>query len=393
MLPGIGVFGTGNIVKVVVPFLREKGFKIEALWGRTLLEAEEISKELDIPFHTNKIDDVLLRKDVDLIFIICSPNLHSQIAVKALGIGKHVLCDKPSGLCQSEALKMVRASQYYPSLISIVNHSLRFLPAFSQMRKAIVDGYLGQENEITVVDVRVQMGSLLHDSYDWLCDETMGGGVLTLVGSHVIDLVSFLTTQRAVQVHGLVRTFTKNTEHIQGIRNITSSDFCAFQMQMSKGTIVTVTLNTHIPGTFSQEVLVCGKLGYLIVRGGDLYGFKEGSQKEDVIYLDVEDLQRSVTMMNTVAANTIPRPYMKGLFKMMGALREAFLPVEDKRGWVKEPVALAATFEDGLYVQAVINALRKSNINKEWVKVSIITEEPDPNPILSAAVRRSGISI
>ncbi|KAG8243684.1 Glucose-fructose oxidoreductase domain-containing protein 2 [Homalodisca vitripennis] len=388
MLPGIGVFGTGNIIKVAVPILREKGFKIEAIWGRTLSAAEEVAKELDIPFYTNRVDDVLLRKDVDLIFIISSPNLHAQIAVKALGIGKHVLCDKPAGLCQSEALKMVRASQYYPSLISIVNHSLRFLPAFAQMRRAIAEGFLGTEKDLTVCDVRVQMGSLLHDVYDWLCDDTMGGGVLTLVGSHVIDLVSHLLSQRAVKVHGVVRTFTKQNENINGIRNISSPDFCSFQMEMSRGTLVTVTLNNHLPGQFHQEVLICGK-GNLVVRGGDLYGMKIGAPKEEVIYLDVEDLQKYGSI-NPVVASTIPKPYMKGLIKMMGALREAFLPVEDKRGWVKEPVALAATFEDGLYVQAVIDALRKSSANKEWVKVTIITEEPDPNPLLSAAVRRSG---
>lgn len=392
MLPGIGVFGTGNVVRVIVPFLREKGFKIEAIWGRTLSAAEEVSKELEIPFYTNKIDDVLLRKDVDLIFIMCSPNLHAQIAVKALGIGKHVLCDKPTGLCQSEALKMVRAAQYYPSLISIVNHSLRFLPAFSQMKRAIADGYLGSENEITVCDVRVQMGSLLHDGYDWLCDDTMGGGILTLVGSHVIDLVSHLTGQRASRVHGLVRTFTKTTDYVRGIRQISSPDFCAFQMEMSGGTLVTATLNNHLPGTFSQEVLVCGREGHLMVRGGDLYGYKCGAAKEEVIYLDVEDLQRGGSI-NAAAISVIPRPYMKGLFKMISALREAFLPVEDKSGWVKEPVALAATFEDGLYVQAVIDALRKSSANREWVKVNVITEEPDPNPLLSAAVRRSAISM
>lgn len=392
MLPGIGVFGTGNVVKVIVPFLREKGFKIEAIWGRTLQAVGGIAKELDIPFYSNKIDDVLLRKDVDLIFIICSPNLHAQIAVKALGIGKHVLCDKPTGLCQGEALKMVRASQYYPSLISIVNHSLRFLPAFCKMRQAIAEGYLGQDEEVTVCDVRVQMGSLLQDAYDWHCDDTMGGGVLTLVGSHVIDLVSHLTNQRATRVHGLIRTFTKTTEKVNGIRHISSPDFCTFQMEMSGGTLVTATLNNHLPGSFSQEILVCGRAGHLIVRGGDLYGRKSETTKEEVIYLDVEDLQKGGAISPAVA-NVIPRPYMKGLFKMIGALREAFLPVEDKRGWVKEPVALAATFEDGLYVQAVIDALKKSSTNKEWVKVNIITEEPDPNPILSAAVRRSAISM
>lgn len=160
MLPGIGVFGTSSVVRVIVPFLRQKGFKIEAVWGRTLSEAAEVAADLDIPFHTSRIDDVLLRKDVDLIFIMCSPSLHAQIAVKALGIGKHVVCDKPAGLSQSEALKMVRAAQYYPSLISIVNHSLRFLPAFVQMKKSLEEGYLG--GAVTVVDIRVQMGSLLH---------------------------------------------------------------------------------------------------------------------------------------------------------------------------------------------------------------------------------------
>lgn len=392
MLPGIGVFGTGPTVKLLVPFLREKGFKIEAIWSRTLQEAETAAQELSIPFHTNKIDDVLLRKDVDLIFIASAPNLHAQISVKALGIGKHVVCDKPAGLSQSEALKMVSAGQYYPTLISIISHSLRFLPAFSQMRRAIKEGYLGAMSDITLIDVRVQMGSLLHDKYDWLCDDTMGGGTLSLIGSHVIDLVTFLTGQHAVKVHGVVRTFTKTTDQISGIRHITAPDFCSFQMEMNGGTLVTATLNNHIAGSnFTQEVLVCGKNGHLVVRGGDLFGRRhrstEAKNTEEVLYLDVEDLQCPTPV------SVIPRPYVKGMCKMIGALKEAFLPVKEKAGWIKEPVCLAATFEDGLYVQAVLDAIRKSSQTREWAKVTILTEQPDPNPLLSAAVRRTTISL
>lgn len=392
MLPGIGVFGTGAVVKVLVPVLREKGFKIEALWGRTLQEAEETSKELQIPFFTNKIDDVLLRKDVDLIFVLCAPVLHAQIAVKALGIGKHVVCDKPAGLSQPESLKMVCAGQYYPSLISIVNHSLRFLPAFSHMRKAIHDGYLGlNAYDITLIDIKVQMGALLNDSYDWFCDETMGGGTLTLVGSHVIDLVTFLTGFKAIRVHGIVRAFTKTTNKIKGIRNISAPDFCSFQMELSNGILVTAILNSHVAGNgFHQEVLVCGKNGHLAVRGGDLFGRKhknDGKGSEEVLYLDVEDLQCPTPI------SVIPRPYIKGLCKMIGALREAFLPVREQADWVKEPVQLAATFEDGLYVQAVLDAIKKSSLNREWTTVNILKEQPDPNPLLSAAVRRTTISL
>lgn len=392
MLPGIGLFGTGHVVRVIVPFLREKGFKIEAVWGRTLSEASDVAKTLEIPFYTSRIDDVLLRKDVDLIFIMCSPNLHAQIAVKALGIGKHVVCDKPAGLSQQEALKMVRAAQYYPSLISIVNHSLRFLPAFTRMRKSLEEGYL--RGPVTVIDVRVQMGSLLHDGYDWLCNDTMGGGILALVGSHVIDLIFHLVGQRAIRVHAVVRTFTRTTKHINGIRHVSSPDFCTFQMELSGGSLVTATLSNHLPGQLTQEVLICGGGDHLVVRGGNLYGYREGVEacgKEELLYLDEDGLQEESA--SSVSVDSIPLPYVKGLRKLIGALREAFQPVEDKKGWIKEPVSSAATFEDGLYVQAVIDALRQSNKRREWIKVEILTEEPDPNPLLSAAVRATAISI
>lgn len=66
--------------------------------------------------------------------------------------------------------------------------------------------------------------------------------------------------------------------------------------------------------------------------------------------------------------------------------------MEDRSGWVKEAVSSAATFEDGQYVMAVIEAVKRSNKMREWAEVSIWTEEPDPNPVLSAAVRRSTIA-
>lgn len=387
MLPGIGVFGTGLVVKVLVPILRDNGFKIEAIWSRTLHDAQEAAKELKIPFYTNKIDDVLLRKDVDLIFVLCSPNLHAQISVKALGIGKHIVCDKPAGLNQSDALKMVRAGQYYPTLISVINHSFRFLPAFTHMRKAINENYLG--TPLTLLDVRIQSGCLFseNDTFDWKCDDIMGGGALNLIGSHVIDLITFLTGQKAVRVHGLVKTFTKTTENINGIRNISAPDFCTFQMELMSGTLVTATINSHTAGTtFQQEVTVCSSTGHLVVRGGDLFG-RRNKGNEEVLYLDVEDLQCAVPN------SMLPRPFIKGLCKMVSALKEAFSPVKEKAGWVKEPVCTAASFEDGLYVQAVLSAIRQSSQTRQWVKVNIMTEQPDTNALLSAAVRRTAISM
>lgn len=216
----------------------------------------------------------------------------------------------------------------------------------------------------------------------------MGGGILALVGSHVIDLIFHLMGQRASRVHAVVRTFTQTTKYINGIRHVTSPDFCCFQMELTSGTLVTATLSNHLQGQLSQEVLICGGGNHLMVRGGDLYGCRGG--QEEILYRDADDLQE---IEDEPIADSIPRPYIKGLKNMITALREAFQSVEDKRGWIKEPVFSASTFEDGLYVQAVIDALRQSNKQRGWAKVNILTEEPDPNPLLSAAVRATAISI
>lgn len=85
MLPGVGVFGTSLTARVIIPLLKNEGFAVKALWGRTQEEAEELAKEMNVPFYTNRIDDVLLHQDVDLVCINLPPPLTRQIAVKTLG--------------------------------------------------------------------------------------------------------------------------------------------------------------------------------------------------------------------------------------------------------------------------------------------------------------------
>lgn len=135
-----------------------------------------------------------------------------------------------------------------------------------------------------------------------------------------------------------------------------------------------------------------------------MFGCKD-KNTEEVIYLDVEDLKCPVP--NSV----LPKTFIKGLCKMVAALREAFLPVSDQTGWIKEPgnylasillhffliigvlVSTAANFEDGLYVQAVLSAIKQSSQTRQWIKVNIMTEQPDKNELLSAVVRRTAISM
>ena len=390
-LPGIGVFGTGTAVKCLIPILKSCGFRVEALWGQTKSLADECARDLDITFRTNNVDEVLLHRDVDLVFIHCPPHLQSPIAVKALGIGKHVICGTPSGPSQLEALRMVRAAQYYPSLMSLMCAGLRFLPCFTRMKQLIDDGYVG---DVTVLEARMHSGSLLKDKFNWMCDELMGGGVLNVYGGLMIDLVTFLTCRQAKNVHGLLRTYTQQTDHINGIRAITSDDFCSFQMDLGDDVCATITLNNHVTGSYHQEVLVCGSRGRLVVRGSDLFGQKADANREEILFRDVPNiLDEAGTGVSEQIRADIPIPHLKGLLRLIDAVKDAFKSIEEKHGWSREQVAPAATFEDGQYVQAVVDAVRLSSKTAEWVCVQTLSEEPDPNPFLSDALRRSTFSL
>ena len=217
------------------------------------------------------------------------------------------------------------------------------------------------------------------EKFDWLCDDHQGSGCVNLIGSHVIDLCHFLTGKKAKRVHGIVKTFRHRTPAIQGIRQITAPDFCNFQLELegSPNSQILVTANIQsnegCRNGFEQDVSIVGELGNLIVIGGDLIcirrkaGDENGEYKEEKLYVEIQDMRTSES------SSSIPRQYVKGMSKMFSALKEAFTTPSSNSNWNKESVASAANFNDGLYVQQVIEAIRKSSDTRSWIKVETAT--------------------
>nr|XP_002124667.1 glucose-fructose oxidoreductase domain-containing protein 1 [Ciona intestinalis] len=377
-LPGVGVFGTGITAKLMIHLLKTSGFRIEALWGRTEDEAKELASLLDIPFSTCSIDDVLLNQNVDLVCINCPPFLHSQIAVKTLGIGKNVLCERPAGLDQDDTTRMLKAALYYPSLMSLMTYHLRFLPTFMEMKQQVGDGNIG---ELLVVEVRVHSGVSLNINYNWSHDSKMGGGVLTNLGGHFVDIVNFVSGQRAVKVHGFVTTFQKQTAKVSGFREVTSDDFCTFQMKMDQGACCTCVLNNNIPGKFSYEVLFIGTSACLIVKDGVLLRQSRVSGNsaavQEIITKDCQDTPEGLeTIFPSEVLAQIPVPLCQGTSEFINSLKSSFQVQNDRRNWNKTILDRAATFEDALYVQTVLESIRRSSQTSDWEKVAHIEQKP-----------------
>lgn len=196
---------------------------------------------------------------------------------------------------------------------------------------------------------------------------------MNLVGSHIIDLIYFLTGKKAQRAHGIVRTFKTQTETISGIRQITAPDFCNFQLELEGGILVDVNLQSNqcARSAYEQDVHIVGEYGTLIVTGGDLICLRKKPNqptseiKEEKLYMEIQDMRHEQSI------TSLPRPFEKGLTKMITALKDAFT---SSSGWAKEAVASAANFSDALYVQVVLEAIKRSSDTRAWIKI-------DPNDL------------
>lgn len=214
---------------------------------------------------------------------------------------------------------------------------------------------------LQVCEARVYGGSLLSQSYGWAWEELMGGGGLHIIGWCIIDLLSHLIGCHALRVHGILRTFMRRVG--PGIRSVTADDYACFQMLMAGGVVCSITLNFNLPGSTHHEVMVVGSSGHLVVRGTELWGHRHGDKREEILLSD----------------NSATGPAVRGLIAMVTQLRLAFETQKDCCSWEQPPVAMAASFEDGLYVHTVLEAVKRASRSGEWESVELTTKEPQSN--------------
>lgn len=370
MLPNIGLIGVCLECRLLVPLLRSAGYTVHGVWDKSYDSCQKFATEFNISFFTADLKDLLVDPKIDLVYIAAQPSTHAEIAVKALSAGKHVICQKPPSIIRAGAEKMVSLSRYYSQLLSSLASHFRFLPTFVKMRDLLLSGYCG---DLLVAEVHMVVGSLIgSEPYGWKCDSEMGGGLLNIVGAHIVDILSFLTAQKATDVSGFLNTFVSHTPRIQGYRSITSDDFCTFQLRCSRGLCASVTLNSLVEGENKFELSVTGSQGRLRVVGRELMGLKFGkdTKEEKILTLQAEKLDGDISQWTGYYET-----FIVGSKFMFEALRDVFdhsngqlIP---RKNWQRQHYLLAASFEDGLYIRLVLDAIKQSHNSRQWVRIEL----------------------
>jgi predicted dehydrogenase len=289
--------------------------------------------------------DVVTRDDIDLVDICVPGYLHEPVAVAALAAGKHVLCEKPLANTVAEASRMVAACR--DGVRAMVGFNYRRVPALTRARSMIASGAIGQVREVRASYLQ-----------DWLSDPSApwtwrmsaaeaGSGALGDIGSHIIDLVQYLTGSLITGVSGVLETFT---EERPGGR-VTVDDAVAFLARLSGGALA----------TFEASRVATGRKNALSI---ELYG-TDGS-----IAFDLERLNELQASGQRVLVTEPADPYLDAWWPPGHVLGWDSTFVHQARDLV---VSIAAgsdptpSFADGLQVQRVLDAVARSGGN--WTSI------------------------
>lgn len=354
MNPRIAIVGTGWGTRIQVPAFRAAGWEITALWAHTPDKAQTVRHELEIPFATSRLSEILDRDDVDLVSIVTPPHTHAEWAVRALEAGKHVLCEKPTALDAGEADRMARAARAHPHLLALIDHELRFDPLRRRFKELVTDGYLGDPLH---AEVLFRSGGRLPDPdgsfrfpWNWWSEAAKGGGILGALGSHAVDALRWLLDRPVASVSAQLRPMFPERPDSEGqLHPVTADDYASLRLTFEnpgdEPIPATLVASTVAAGAREHRVTVSGSAGRLAADGERLQGVRTETWEEEDLTPELAELPDGLEK----------REWTRGTYHLARALRGALQEGDP------ELIATAATFEDGLAVQRVLDVARESS--------------------------------
>ncbi len=205
----IGLLGFGSMGRTHTWAVRNLPFFFGALPFRAVTagvcttteeKSRRVAEEFGIPIATANEDDLIGNPDIDIIDICTPNNCHYRTVKKALAAGKHVLCEKPLCLTGAEADELAALERASGRTCGMVFNN-RWLAPVMRAKQLIDEGRLG---DLISYHAVYRHNSCLDPARraGWKQNRDIcGGGTLFDLGSHVIDLMTWLCG-RMIRVAG-----------------------------------------------------------------------------------------------------------------------------------------------------------------------------------------------
>lgn len=282
---------------------------------------------------------MLERAEVDAVSIVLPDFLHKDATLYAIKLGKHVLLEKPMATSLEDAKEMVNMAKKY-GIKAMVNFSNRWSPPFIHTKKAIDKGELG---EIEYIYSRLSDTIYVPTKMITWSSKT---NVMWFLGSHIIDLIRWLLGKpKAIEVYGVKRELK-----LKGL-GIDTPDYINALVKWEGGCTSFIECCWILPEThpviYDLKFEIIGSEGAMYI---------DTSHNRCIQKLTKERYEYPEIL---VAYDSYGKP--------LGFVREGIEHFIKCVIWDLEPMA---TFDDGLAVTEIIEAILKSANEGTPVKLS-----------------------
>jgi 1,5-anhydro-D-fructose reductase (1,5-anhydro-D-mannitol-forming) len=232
----IGASGFGYN-RSIPAFIEAEHFDLTALFARSLENLKKAADKFAVAEEDcySDLDKFFENGGFDAVLISTPVSTHYDLVNTAIAYGKHVLCEKPLGMTSLEAEKMVRKAKDKGIKLGVAFH-LRFHVLHQKAKELIKNGKMGHVNLIRMQN---------HMNYPqmenaWRQNPLLsgGGGPSIDVGSHHIDLMTYLLNSDVAEITAI----SANQVHQYDVE-----DIALILLKFENGTLGMIDLSWNTP--------------------------------------------------------------------------------------------------------------------------------------------------
>jgi predicted dehydrogenase len=244
------------------------------------------------------------------------------------------VCEKPLAMTSAESADLFHLAES-SGLVHATNFNIRFYPLCQHVHQMVREGGLGAVRLVT--GHYLQDWLLLDTDWNWRLDPALGGSLRAVsdIGSHWMDLTSFLTGSRIASVSADLETFIKvrrqPTGPVETFATGVAQETVARQISTEDCATILIRYENGAMGSLAVSQVSAGRKNSLRVEIDGAAGSAAWcSEQPDELWLGHrgrpnEVLPRDPGLLNTAgaAASFLPGGHVEGFADTFRALYSA----------------------------------------------------------------------
>lgn len=287
----IGIIGCGKITQTrhLPEYSMNKNCIIAGVYDLNNVRAAQIAEQYGTKAYES-VDALLADPEIDAVSVCVANHAHAEISIKALELGKHVLCEKPMATTLEDCEKMVEAARKSGKYL-MIGQNQRLAKAHRKAKELLKEGVIGEVRTFRTVfgHCGPETWSIDPGKTNWFFDKKLASmGAMADLGIHKTDLIQYLLDSSVVETRAVVTTLDK--KDVQGcLIGVDDNAICIYKME--NGVIGTMTASWSYYGEEDNSTVLYGTEGIMKIYSNPRFSIELIMKNGEKVYYDIDRIQ------------------------------------------------------------------------------------------------------